>query len=970
MAVSGGGSTKSWSRLDPHSHKVPAWKLEVLERKRAKMASAAVPWGKDSSPNRRTRSPSRQRSPERLVLQDSLGPLHENPFIKQEKERRRHRRPQQRHPSPGRGASDIRHLLDMYSHVPGMRTIRAENIIIIESDPDYFSHSTSHSDPMEELLARRGSKVAEIRASEVIIYEPEVPNKDQPKKVLEPPKKVPVPPKKEELEHVEVLEEAGRVSRLLEKFDHGHSRPVRTRSLDNILEPDSKPIILPKPPILERQGQAPLNKSPPRRSGSLSPSAASILEEDSKRFPLNNPSWLPSKAPISPSLPDPNLFHKRPSSPMTSPVIVAPLSPSSPHSPRFEASTDDMPLLPTVATVREKFESGHTTNNVPPLPKLVNVTQKVSSNTILVNPKAVSTNKVKSPTTDGGRIEIDSPPLTNGHVDHLETNVNKGSSISIQDLLSKSKRPKGTTAQRAPKGNDPVPSNDPIEIPNGANNWRPKSEVDPLKSSSIPPKPSATYPDNPSITNHYDQAFTSATPSQRLKVSASTSSNDSFEIRPALKPDLSSIPDDDIQARALANIRMQSKNSFVFIPKRRPVPSVTQQDGTVQSNDKPKVNNRASTLNGPKLDSTDSPRKNVAWANDVRVTSSPQEVRVNGDTSSVKTAHSETLKASSVPSLSDFDWKSGLLPSHSPIEGQSFTDLGAELEYKSSVQQTDTEDVLSRVPVTKIHEDVVKADIPVTNIDDIVNIEDKEVNRGTLPEIKVEKPSYQPHSSASSIRNKGGNTFTVVPKRKPVTEQEAFRTPVVEEEEEDDPRSKRKSSDGPEAPYSELGVLLKKRYPTADEIQVIGGYQSLSKSCLTKIGSTRKKMKISFNEQNIHTMFEYPSENSLAEEAAEGEAHEVSGSESEEDDKPSGVFLPRPTFGSGGAAGNSLRANSANSGLSNYTPKHSVGYSKWQDEASLGGAATPDLSSPSQDMLTPADSNSHTDFRSEPALYF
>ncbi|XP_066436132.1 taperin [Eleutherodactylus coqui] len=939
MAVS--GSTKGWARFDPHAHKVPAWKLEVLERKRAKMASAALSRGRDSSPSRRTRSPCRQSSsPERLVLQDSLGPLHDNPFIKQEKERRRHRR--SRHQSPGGAASPIRHLLDMYSHVPGMRTIRAENIIIIESDPGYFSHPGGHGDPVEELLAKRGSKVAEIRASEVVIYEPEVPNKEPSSK-----------------EAAEVLEEAGRVSRLLEKFDHGQSRPVRTRSLETLLERDSKPPLLPKPQILQRQGQAPRNRSP-KRSGEVSPSSASILEDDGKRFPLNNPSWLPSKSPISPTLPDPDLFHKRPSSPMTSPMLVAPLSPSSPVFAQGEPSIGDKPL---VAAVREKFEAGHV-NNVPPLTKLVNVTQKVGNNTILVNPKALPTNKVKSPTRDGGRPELDCPPLTNGHVDHLEKNVTSGSSISIQDLLSKSRRPRSGTAQRASGGSGPVPSKDSInETPHGANAWRPKSEVDPPKPNSVPPKSSATCSENPSLPHHCDQAFSSATPGRLLRVSASTSTNDSFEIRPAPKPDLSSIPDDDLQAKALANIRMQSKNSFIFIPKKRQVPSVTQQDATVQSNDKPKLKSGStSTLNGPKSDITDSPRKNGIRANDC-VPATTQEVKVNGNASLGKTAASEAFSA---PSLSDFDWKSGLLSSRSSTEGQSFTDLGAELEYFSSVQQGDEADVPTGVPVTKIHEDVAKHDIPVTNIDDIVSVEDKEAK----PASKVEEPSYRPRSGASSIRNKGGNTFTVVPRRKPITEQEAFRTPVVEDDDEDDPRSKRKSSDGSEAPYSELGALLKKRYPTTDEIQVIGGYQSLSKSCLSKTSSTRKKMKISFNEQNIHTMFEYPSENSLADEMGEDEANEASGSESEEDDQPSSPFLPRPTFVSGVAASSSLRTNTANSGLSNYTPKHSVEYSKWQDEAQLGGSTSSDLGAQSEDMLTPADGASHTGFRSEPALYF
>lgn len=70
-------------------------------------------------------------------------------------------------------------------------------------------------------------------------------------------------------------------------------------------------------------------------------------------------------------------------------------------------------------------------------------------------------------------------------------------------------------------------------------------------------------------------------------------------------------------------------------------------------------------------------------------------------------------------------------------------------------------------------------------------------------------------------------------------------------------------------------------------------------------------MKISFNEQNIHTMFEYPSEQSLAEE----EANDVSGSESEEEEeeeKPSSSF-PRVVFASAGATSNGLQAKS-NSG--------------------------------------------------------
>ncbi|XP_068104753.1 taperin-like isoform X2 [Hyperolius riggenbachi] len=934
MAVSGG--TKSWSRLE--SGKMPAWKQEVLERKRQKMASSAGPQssrGKDASPSRS----SKKGSPERLVLQDSLGPIKENPFIKLEKERRRRRPQQQHHHHPpagsGRATSPIRQLLDIYSHVPGIRTIRADNIIIIESDPGYFKQSShvagaATGDPVEELLAKRGSKVAEIRASEVIIYEPEVPKK-------EAANKSPVEAKREPQEHNQVLEEAGRVSRLLEKFNPGNSRPVRTRSWENLLERDQKPLVLPKPPSAERHGQAPQNKAP-RRSGEVSPSSASIFEEDSKRFPLNNPSWLPSKPPALHSLPDPGLFHKRPSSPIMPPPAVAPVSPTSPLtplSPHYELSSNETLVSPVVASVREKFEIGYTNNH--PLPKLMSVSHRTGSNTIIVNPKAASISKAHSQDTTDGGVPKNAQHLTNGHAEHSEMNAKSGGSVNIQDLLSKSRRPRGSTSTPLPETSGVVPSSNKAanEVSKGANDHRrPKSEVE-LPKNSMPPKSSATLAES-SFPNHYDQGFTSATPSQLLKVASSTSSNDSFEIRPAPKPDLSSIPEDDIQAKALANIRLQSKNTFVFVPKKRQVPSEPKQPslGKVSTNEKPKVQISASTLNGPKVDSTDS----IVYYG---THSKERPDLVNGDDGVEQVENS----ASSAPSMLDFDWKRGLVASKTR-ENQSFTDIGAELEYFSNVQQGDASGVLN-VPVTKIHEDLAKPDIPVTNIDDIVNTDDRETIKETKPIVKVTAdpvtPAYRPHASLSSVRTKGPNTFTIIPKRKPVTEQEAFRTPVVEEEDEDDTGSKRKSSDGSEALYPELGALLKKRYPTVDEIKVIGGYMSLSKSCLSKIGSSRKKMKISFNEQNIHTMFEYPSENSLAE-------GEDDGSESDDEDRPSGTIFPRASFGSSGGNPNSLRTKSPNSDLSNYTPKHSMEYSRWQDEKTLERSSSQDSDSQSDDM--------------------
>lgn len=45
------------------------------------------------------------------------------------------------------------------------------------------------------------------------------------------------------------------------------------------------------------------------------------------------------------------------------------------------------------------------------------------------------------------------------------------------------------------------------------------------------------------------------------------------------------------------------------------------------------------------------------------------------------------------------------------------------------------------------------------------------------------------------------------------------------------------NADGPQA-----GLSHKKRYPTVNEIEVIGGYLSLERSCMSKTGSRRKKV--------------------------------------------------------------------------------------------------------------------------------
>ncbi|NXV49545.1 TPRN protein, partial [Uria aalge] len=374
----------------------------------------------------------------------------------------------------------------------------------------------------------------------------------------------------------------------------------------------------------------------------------------------------------------------------------------------------------------------------------------------------------------------------------------------------------------------------------------------------------------------------------------------SFEIHPAPKPDLAAIPAHDLQAQALAKLRLNSRNSFLFVPRRE---------------------------GGPALPPAQSARPEPPPSLDEK-------------------APKEPLRASA------------------PEQEEAIASPPAPLD-----------------PL-----------VPVTYIDDIVEPESGELSPraglaartgsfadqpgGAGRDLEMEfssVPLYRPHSVP---HQRGGNTFTVVPKSKPVasglqTLTDASGRPQREEEEEEE--SKGKAVENADVPQA--GVSHKKRYPTVNEIEVIGGYLSLERSCMSKTGSRRKKMKISFNETSLQTMFEYPSESSLAEE--EEEEEEGHASETEED-KSCTFYIPRPK--------STLHPNTPNSDthvsfvlpadLSSYTPKHSVKFSEWQEQkyeempATEGPLPKEADSHGSQVMLTPAEKGGLSDFSSEPALYF
>lgn len=237
----------------PGPAQLPEWKRAILERKRAKLAAGvAGPLERGAGPREAAAG-----ERERLVVAESLGPLRENPFMRLEGEQRRRRR---RRPGPGvlpeppspaaappAEPPALAQLLELYSAVPGIRTIRADNILIIESrdsspppGPARRSRAAATADPFRELLARGGAAVTEICAAEVLLYEPEP----------QPPDSEPQP-------------EPGRVSRLLQKFNQRPGAgPERGRGRAAPCRPESLPV--PNPSL---RGPPAAPSSPPGRSG-------------------------------------------------------------------------------------------------------------------------------------------------------------------------------------------------------------------------------------------------------------------------------------------------------------------------------------------------------------------------------------------------------------------------------------------------------------------------------------------------------------------------------------------------------------------------------------------------------------------------------------------------------------------------------------------------------------------------------
>lgn len=608
---------------------------------------------------------------ESLVLQESLGPLEENPFIKLEKERRRRQ-------DRENAARPVQHILELYGSVPGIRTIRAENIIIIESDPDYFpeaggvktgskwqQNGVSSYSSLNDLLDRRGSAVTEIRAKEVVIYDTTLSKSEENLSTLGR--------SDHEVPSYGAGEGQGRVSRMLQKFDSNYGKlQKKSHSTENLLDLDcsasSRPRLWPKP----EQDLVPKARPGPSVSSPSSSHPSS---------PVFQSHWS--------SKPKPQPAASEPGSPQR--------LPGSPQS---------------VSSFRQRFEEG------------------------------------------GGRS------VASGPRDEPDRAVTK------------------CTRER---------------------DW---------EGSEVPPKPKV--PCSPET-----RCARAEPPSSPVSSKVARSTPD-FEIRPSPKPDLDRIPDEDTQARALANLRLQSRNSFTVIPKRRlaassPAPSPS---GPIKSSPSPRVvevpTPGVPTSHSPTPSASPSKRKEEKEV-ERAVRPFKTEPPPSAATGSAPPPTSEPLSPSPAPSS-----PSALSsPPSSPAAPTSpLLSPPAASPLPSSDSSASSTPAPEQPPVDQL---------PVTNIDDI----------------EVAPPQHVPVPSPM-VQRKKGNTFTVVPKRRA----EAEAQPSSPEPQQDASTEAPPGCTPPQAPYSQLGSLLKKRYPAVEDIEVIGGYLSLAKSCLSKTGSTGKKVSV------------------------------------------------------------------------------------------------------------------------------
>ncbi|KAJ8334962.1 hypothetical protein SKAU_G00406010 [Synaphobranchus kaupii] len=107
--------------------------------------------------------------------------------------------------------------------------------------------------------------------------------------------------------------------------------------------------------------------------------------------------------------------------------------------------------------------------------------------------------------------------------------------------------------------------------------------------------------------------------------------------------------------------------------------------------------------------------------------------------------------------------------------------------------------------------------------------------------------------SSAGVQGRRGNTITITPRKTPAgpgaVSAGAAPAPAP--------------TPTPNGTGTGAGEGGRKRYPTAEEIQVIGGYECLHRSCLVKQSRKQKRVKVCFDETQLEQVCEYPSESAM-----------------------------------------------------------------------------------------------------------
>ncbi|TFJ96718.1 Taperin [Platysternon megacephalum] len=619
--------------------KMPAWKREIIERRRAKQGSGASfsdPEGGGGGAG----PPSAVAGPpdpgmgqeESTVLQEKIGPVHQNPFIQLEK-----RRKETAAPEAEAASAKAKQLMELYGQRPGVRTLRADNVIIIESVPgaappgaERRGEAKSGSvESLNELLARRGGSVTEIRAGEVFIV------KSALSRSVEDLNSFGQSRGEADCRPGLPEQRRGRVSKLLSRFgqENPPPRPLRSLSTENLADGSyERPLAARKPP-----------GSAQHRSGTPSP-----------------PRDLPGLAPSPPPF--------------------------------------------TVASYRSQFEAR--SEAWPESPPRRSPTGKAWGR------EAASPER-------GARCDVGSPGTMVPGSRSREANSPDRGAWHCGSTLAMVPGPQGKEAaspERGTRGDGSAM----VPRPRGREAASPERGARPGGGAlAVGPGLQATEAASPERRDGGGGGLGAVMPGRDITSPDRGGRGDNGDASASGLP-VDTILDAEAQAKAVASLRLHSRNSFVVVPRRAAA----------------------------------SPPPDPGSARQETSTSPPKAAAAPASTSSSSSPSREQLP---LPASAE-----------EPAEGEA-------------------------------------------------------MRRGGRGPRELGGPSTLPHPA---VQRRSGNTITINPRKAPV--------PAVENGVE--------GEGGPTGPEKAAGAPLKKRYPTAEEIQVIGGYLSLSKSCLAKNDPHRKKV--------------------------------------------------------------------------------------------------------------------------------